>query len=116
MQKPENATLFLVLLFAGAVLMLAIGITCHLWSRRIILRGRYLALKICVPPLLMLLVIALFVIIPVTLSGFYSSSYGYQLQPGEPSGPLGTTGELIGVLPLLFGCAVLFCYALFLAF
>jgi hypothetical protein len=78
--------------------MVTIGIACHLWARRIILRSRYLALKICVPPLLMLLVVALFVIITATFSGFYSTSYGYQLQPGEPSGPLGTMGDLIGVL------------------
>jgi hypothetical protein len=116
MQRPENATLFLVLLFGGGVLMVAVGITCHLWARGFILRSRYLALKICAPPLLMLLVIALFVIIPITLSGLYSSSYGYQLQPGEPSGPLGTTGDLVGVLLLLLGFALLFGYALFLAF
>jgi hypothetical protein len=116
MQRPENATLFLVLLFAGGGLMVTIGIACHLWARRIILRSRYLALKFCVPPLLMLLVVALFVIITATFSGFYSTSYGYQLQPGEPSGPLGTMGDLIGVLLMLFGFALLLGYLLFLAF
>jgi hypothetical protein len=116
MQRPENATLFLVLLFAGGGLMVTIGIACHLLARRIILRSRYLALKICAPPLLMLLVVALFVIIAVTFSGFYSTSYGYQLQPGEPSGPLGTMGDLIGILLMLFGFALLLGYLLFLAF
>jgi hypothetical protein len=116
MQRPENATLFFVLIFGGAVLMVAIGIACHLWARRIIFHGRFLALKICVPPLLTLLVIALFVIITATFSGFYSSSYGYQLQPGEPSGPLGTTGEWVGNLLILFGFALLVGYALYLTF
>jgi hypothetical protein len=50
----------------------------------------------------------------LALAGFYQSSYGYQLQPGEPSGPLGTMGDLIGVLLLLFGFLLLLGYALVL--
>ena len=44
MQRPENATLFLPLVFAGGILVSAIGMTCHLLARRIILcdRGRLL--------------------------------------------------------------------------
>jgi hypothetical protein len=114
MQRPENYGLFAMLIFAGGVLMLAIAIACHIWGRRIILHSRYLALRVCAPPLVMLFVITLFVIVPLALAGFYQSSYGYQLQLGEPSGPLGTMGDLIGVLLLLFGFLLLLGYALVL--
>jgi hypothetical protein len=116
MQKPENYTLFAELLFGGGVLMLAIAVTCHLWTRRIVLRGRYLALKICVPPLLAILVIVLAVLITAFFPAYYSASYGYRLMPGEPSGPLGTTGDTLGVLLMLFGFLLILVYMLFLAF
>src|SRR6266436_6541251 len=116
MQRPENYGLLAMLIFAGGVLMLAIAIAGHVWGRRIVLHGRYLALRVCVPPLLILLVIALFFIIPAGLASFYQSSYGYQLQPGEASGPLGdtNTGDFIVVLLWPFGFVLLFVYGLVL--
>jgi hypothetical protein len=116
MQRPENFSLFALLIFAGVVVMVAAAIAFHICARRVILRSRYLALKVCVPPLLMLLVIVLFVRGPVALSNFYSSSYGYQLQPGEPSGPLGGVGDFITVLLWLLGMALLIGYGLYVLF
>jgi hypothetical protein len=113
MQRPENYTLFAELLFGGAAFLLAIAVVFSLWTCGIVLRGRRLALKICVPPLLTILLIVLSLIIGVGFSSYYSASYGYRLLPGEPSGPLGTTGDSLGVL---FGCLLVIVYMLFLAF
>jgi hypothetical protein len=114
MQRPENYGLFWMLIFAGGILMLAIAIACHMGGRRVILHGRYLAFRVCVPPMLILLVMALFVVIPAALANFYKSSYGYQMQPGEAPGPLGdtNTGDFIVVLLWPFGFVLLFVYAL----
>jgi hypothetical protein len=116
MQRPENFSLFVLLILAGVVVMAAAAITAHICARRVILRSRYLALKVCVPPLLLLSIIALFVRWPVVLSNFYSSSYGYQLQPGEPPGPLGSAGDFITVLLWLLGMACLIGYGLYVLF
>jgi hypothetical protein len=112
MQRPENYALLGMLIFAGGVVMLAVAIACHICGRRVIRHSRYLALRVCVPALLILLVIGLFAIIPASLADFYQSSYGYQLQPGEASGPMGETGGLIVVLLWPFGFLLLFIYVL----
>jgi hypothetical protein len=118
MQRPENYVLFWMLTFAGGVCMLAVAITFEMWGRRIVLRSHHLALKICVPPLLILSALALFVIVPAVLAAFYDSSYGYQMEPGELPGPLGDTGmgSFIVVMLWPFGIILLFLYALILAF
>jgi hypothetical protein len=114
MQRPDNYPLLAVLILAGGVVMLAIAIACHFWGRRIVLHGGHLVLRVGAPPLLILLVIALFFVIPAGLAGFYQSSYGYQLQPGEAPGPMGDTGVIIVVLLWPFGFVLLLVYGLVL--
>jgi hypothetical protein len=118
MQRPDNIPLLISLALAGAIVMAIIGIICHIWVRRIIISGRHLAIRICVPLLLLFLVLILYLAVPVALDTFYQISYGYQLQPGEAPGPLGDSGLsdfVFGPL-ILFGLVLLFGYAIFLPF
>jgi hypothetical protein len=117
MQRPENYGFLVLLILIGIILMLAVGITGHLWARRVILRGRYLVLKIAVPPLLLGLVTVFFVVVAGGFTALYESFYGYQMQLGEAYGPLGddgNAGDIIGILLLLFGVLFFAGYALYL--
>jgi hypothetical protein len=119
MQRPENYGFLVLLILIGIILMLAVGITGHQWARRVILRGRYLVLKIAMPPLLFGLVTVFFVVVAAGFTALYQSFYGYQVQPGEAYGPLGDDGNaggIIGILLLLFGVIFFAGYALYLIF
>jgi hypothetical protein len=114
MQRPENYGLLAILFFTAGVLMLAVALGGHVWGRHVVRHGRYRAVRICVPPLLMLLVVALFIIIPGSFASFYDASYGYQLQPDETAGPMGSTGGIIVLLLWPFGFVLLLVYGLVL--
>jgi len=114
MQRPENYGLLAILFLAAGVLMLAIALAAHVWGRHIVRHGRHRAVRVCVPPVLMLLVVALFIIIPGGFASFYDASYGYQLQPDETPGPMGSTGGFIVLLLWPFGFVMLLVYWLVL--
>jgi hypothetical protein len=103
------------LALGAAVVMIVAGMICHALARRIIVSSNHLILKIFVPFLLASLVIVLYVGVPLAIATFYDASYGYQLQPGESPGPLGNSSDLIIMLLLLFGLALLLGYIIFLA-
>lgn len=115
MQRPENFSLLFLLLFAGWIFILLSGISSHYFARHVVLKTRFLTLKICVPPALLLLNIVLFIAIPVGIGRYYGSHYGYQLQPGEAPGPMGSPADLFCILLLLFNLVLLCGYALYLA-
>jgi hypothetical protein len=117
MQRPENYSLLILLILASGILMLAVGWVCHALARRVILRSRYRALKICLPPSLMFLVVVLYIVVPAVLIGYYQTSHGYQLQPDEAPGPFALEAADLALLSLfLFGFILLFCYAVYLMF
>ncbi|CCD88807.1 hypothetical protein [Bradyrhizobium sp. ORS 285] len=115
MQRPENYTLFVELLFGGSMLMLAIAIICHLCTRRF-LRSRHLALGVCALPLLTILMIVLSAVVVAVLPAFYSASYGYLPAPDEPIGLLGTTASQLGILLMLLAFLLVLAHLLSLAF
>lgn len=90
--------------------MTAVGVACHLLARRIILGASHRALKILVPPILFISALVVFICLPASLSIFYSAHYGYQLLPGEASGPLGGSGDFIASLLWLPGLLALVGY------
>ena len=114
MQRPESPTLFVLLLILGFVTMTAVGVACHLLARRIILGASHRALKILVPPILFISVLAVFICLPASLSIFYSARYGYLLLPGEAPGPLEGSGDFIASLLGLPALVALFGYSVYL--
>ena len=102
----DNPLFFLMLLIGGGVLMSVLAIACHRWSTRLILRGRHLLLRLCVPVLLT----GLFFIIPPVLAVLYSIFFGYRLEADEAAGPMGDPGGLM-LLLWPYGVLLLVVYA-----
>lgn len=114
MDRPDNFGLLLLLISSGLIFVLASGVSSHHLARHFILKSRFLVLKFCAPPILLLLNIGLFLLIPLAIIRYYGRHYGYQLQPGEELGPMISVSDLFLMLFLSFDIVLICGYALYL--
>jgi hypothetical protein len=114
MLRPDNYGLLMALLFAGWIFGLACVIVSHRLARRLGRSNKPVALKVSVPTVLFLLNVVLLIAIPKSISDYYGSHYGYQLQPGEEPGPLGDPSEYLIMLLVFFNFLLVCGYALYL--
>jgi len=114
MQRPDNLGLLFLLVFSGWIFALVSGVSSHYLARQVFLKSRFLTLKICVPPALLLLNVVLFLLVPLIIGQYYDRHYGYQLQPDEAPGPMGSESDMLLMLFLFFDIIVLCGYALYL--
>jgi len=113
-QRPDNFDLLYLLVFSGWIFVLVCGTSSHYVLRYVVPKSRFLAVRICVPPTILLLNIAVLLALPCGILLYYQNHYGYQPLQGEAPGPMSSESELLAMSFLLFDLLLLCAYALYL--